>query len=254
MVFNDEAHHIHEFKREGESDRGGMAKEPEHHRRAQGSRFIQVDFSATPYNDVAAAGTPGRLTFRISSYDRPETAMRGGLVKSLVLDKRSEIGALSHDELDFKADRDENGNPMLSEGQRIMLRAGLTKLRKLEADFDNLDPDKHPKMLVVCEDTTVTPLVAEFMQLEGLADDEVLRVDSNRKGELKPEEWKVLRERLFDVDRHKSPRVIVSVLMLREGFDVNNICVIVPLRASSAGILLEQTIGRGFASCARQRI
>jgi type III restriction enzyme len=34
--------------------------------------------------------------------------------------------------------------------------------------------------------------------------------------------------------------------MLREGFDVNNICVIVPLRASAAGILLEQTIGRGL--------
>jgi type III restriction enzyme len=101
-------------------------------------------------------------------------------------------------------------------------------------------------MLVVCEDTTVTPLVEEFMRLEGLADDEILRVDSNRKGELKPDEWKVLRERLFDVDRHLAPRVIVSVLMLREGFDVNNICVIVPLRASSAGILLEQTIGRGL--------
>ncbi len=163
-----------------------------------------------------------------------------------MLDKRSEIGALSNDELDFEADRDENGNPMLSEGQRIMLRAGLTKLRKLEADFAALAPEKHPKMLVVCEGTTVTPLVAEFMQLEGLSDDEVLRVDSNRKGELKPDEWKVLRERLFDVDRHQSPRVIVSVLMLREGFDVNNICVIVPLRASGAGILLEQTIGRGL--------
>jgi type III restriction enzyme len=84
------------------------------------------------------------------------------------------------------------------------------------------------------------------MRLEGLSDDDVLRVDSNRKGELKAEEWKILRERLFDVDRHKAPRVIVSVLMLREGFDVNNICVIVPLRASAAGILLEQTIGRGL--------
>ena len=175
-----------------------------------------------------------------------KTAMRAGLVKSLVLDKRSEIGALADDQLDFKADRDENGDPMLSEGQRIMLRAGLTKLRKLERDFATLDADKHPKMLVVCEDTTVTPLVEEFMRLEGLADDEVLRVDSNRKGDLKPDEWKVVRERLFDVDSHKAPRVIVSVLMLREGFDVNNICVIVPLRASGAGILLEQTIGRGL--------
>jgi type III restriction enzyme len=34
--------------------------------------------------------------------------------------------------------------------------------------------------------------------------------------------------------------------MLREGFDVNNICVIVPLRASQAPILLEQTLGRGL--------
>src|SRR5690606_17602450 len=32
----------------------------------------------------------------------------------------------------------------------------------------------------------------------------------------------------------------------REGFDVNNICVIVPLRSSQAQILLEQTIGRGL--------
>ena len=34
--------------------------------------------------------------------------------------------------------------------------------------------------------------------------------------------------------------------MLREGFDVNNICVIVPLRSTQSAILLEQTIGRGL--------
>jgi type III restriction enzyme len=34
--------------------------------------------------------------------------------------------------------------------------------------------------------------------------------------------------------------------MLREGFDVNNICVIVPLRTTGAKILLEQTVGRGL--------
>lgn len=247
MVFNDEAHHIHEFKREGEVTEVEWQKSLTLIAEPKGRRFVQVDFSATPYNEVGT-GRHSRKSFFphiVVDFDL-KTAMRAGLVKSLVLDKRSEIGALSHDELDFTADRDEDGSPMLSEGQRIMLRAGLTKLRKLEADFAGLDPDKHPKMLIVCEDTAVTPLVAEFMQLEGLADDEVLRVDSNRKGELKPDEWKVLRERLFDVDRHKTPRVIISVLMLREGFDVNNICVIVPLRASGAGILLEQTIGRGL--------
>lgn len=247
MVFNDEAHHIHEFKREGEVTEVEWQKSLNLIAEPKRNRFVQVDFSATPYNEVGTGKNSRKSYFPhiVVDFDL-KTAMKAGLVKSLVLDKRSEIGALSNEDLDFKADRDENGNPMLSEGQRIMLRAGLTKLRKLETDFASLDPDKHPKMLVVCEDTTVTPLVAEFMQLEGLADEEVLRVDSNRKGELKPDEWKVLRERLFDVDRHNSLRVIVSVLMLREGFDVNNICVIVPLRASGAGILLEQTIGRGL--------
>ncbi len=247
MVFNDEAHHIHDFKREGEVTEVEWQKSLNLIAEPKGSAFVQVDFSATPYNEVGTGKNARKSYFPhiVVDFDL-KTAMRAALVKSLVLDKRSEIGALSHADLDYKAGRDENGNPILSEGQRIMLRAGLTKLRKLEAEFATLDPEKHPKMLVVCEDTTVTPLVDEFMRGEGLADDDVLRVDSNRKGELKVEEWKYLRERLFDVDRHKAPRVIVSVLMLREGFDVNNICVIVPLRASSAGILLEQTIGRGL--------
>ena len=33
----------------------------------------------------------------------------------------------------------------------------LPKLRKLEAEFAKIDPHRHPKMLVVCEDTTVSP-------------------------------------------------------------------------------------------------
>ena len=59
-----------------------------------------------------------------------------------------------------------------------MLRAGLQKLRKLEADFAKVDVQRHPKMLVVCEDTTVSPLVAQFLQdQEGLRDDEVMTID-----------------------------------------------------------------------------
>ncbi|MDQ1316259.1 MAG: type restriction enzyme, partial [Pseudomonadota bacterium] len=170
-------------------------------------------------------------------------AMRLGLVKSLVLDRRKEIGALP---LEFKAERDEDGNAILSEGQRVMLRAGLSKLKKLETDFAKIDPARHPKMLVVCEDTTVSPLVAAFLQQEGLSENEVMTIDSGKKAELGEKDWAPVRERLFNVDRHASPRVIVSVLMLREGFDVNNICVIVPLRSSQAQILLEQTIGRGL--------
>jgi type III restriction enzyme len=248
LVFNDEAHHIHDFKREGEVSEVEWQKSLNLIAKPKAHRFFQVDFSATPYNEVGT-GKQAKKTFFphiVVDFDL-KTAMRQGLVKSLVLDKRSELGALNNEDLDFRAYRDEDGNPQLSEGQRIMLRAGLTKLRKLDKYFSKIPPHRHPKMLVVCEDTSVTPLVEDFLKTaEGLTEQEILRVDSNRKGELKSDEWMRLRERLFDVDRHATPRVIISVLMLREGFDVNNICVIVPLRASSAGILLEQTIGRGL--------
>ncbi|WP_280475707.1 TnsA endonuclease N-terminal domain-containing protein [Nocardia farcinica] len=170
--------------------------------------------------------------------------MRAGLVKSLALDKRKEIAALP---LDFKAERDEQKRVTgLSNGQRVMLQAGLKKLQILEEQFADADPDKHPKLLVVCEDTNVTPHVVEYLQSTGLSEDDILRVDSGRKAELGPKDWEPIREKLFDVDRHKQPKVIVSVLMLREGFDVSNIAVIVPLRSSQASILLEQTIGRGL--------
>ena len=244
MVFNDEAHHIHEFKREGETTEVEWQKSLSRIAATKGRRFVQVDFSATPYNDVGNGKTRRKLYFPhiITDFDL-KAAMRAGLVKSLVLDLRKEIGALP---LEFKAERDDDGNPALSEGQRIMLRAGLQKLRKLETDFARIDPTRFPKMLVVCEDTTVSPLVDKFLQEEGLAAGEVMVIDSGKKAELGEKDWLPVRQRLFSVDRHASPKVIVSVLMLREGFDVNNICVIVPLRSSQAQILLEQTIGRGL--------
>jgi type III restriction enzyme len=244
MVFNDEAHHIHELKKEGETTEVEWQKSLSIIAAGKGRRFVQMDFSATPYNDVGGGKNKRKVYFPhiVVDFDL-KAAMRLGLVKSLVLDKRKELGALP---LEFKAERDADGNVTLAEGQRVMLRAGLQKLRKLEADFARVDATRHPKMLVVCEDTTVSPLVTQFLLNEGLHDEDVLTVDSGRKAELGEKQWAPLRQRLFNVDRHAQPRVIVSVLMLREGFDVNNICVIVPLRSSQAQILLEQTIGRGL--------
>lgn len=250
VVFNDEAHHIHELKKDGEADEVEWQKSLSRIAEGKGRRFVQVDFSATPYNERAGRGRNASSTkvwfpHIVVDFDLKQ-AMRAGLVKSLVLDKRREIGSVPLESLEFKAEREDGGTLRLSEGQRIMLRAGLQKLKRLEQDFATIDPTRHPKMLVVCEDTNVSPLVSRFLLDEGLHDDDVLTVDSGKKAELGEKDWRPLRQRLFDVDRHAQPRVIVSVLMLREGFDVNNICVIVPLRASGAQILLEQTIGRGL--------
>ena len=246
MVINDEAHHIHEIKRNGETEEVEWQRGLNAISATKGTRFIQVDFSATPFDTKGTGEKQVKLFFPhiIVDFDLP-MAMKQGLVKLLLLDRRQELTDLEN--LDYNAERDEQGKVVgLSEGQRMMLRAGLTKLNKLEEGFLKNDASKNPKMLIVCQDTTVSPFVEEFLKSEGLEDEDIVTIDSNKQGEVKDEEWQEIKKKLFDIDRYKSPKVVISVLMLREGFDVNNICVLVPLRSSQAPILLEQLVGRGL--------
>lgn len=246
MVINDEAHHIHEIKRNGETEEVEWQRGLNAISATKGTRFFQVDFSATPFDTKGTGDNQVKLYFPHIIVDFDLTmAMKQGLVKLLLLDRRQEFTELEN--LDYNAERDEQGKVVgLSEGQRMMLRAGLTKLSRLEEEFLKVDPSKNPKMLIVCQDTTVSPFVEAFLKSEGLEDEDIVTIDSNKQGEVKDEEWQEIKKKLFDIDRYKSPKVVVSVLMLREGFDVNNICVLVPLRSSQAPILLEQLVGRGL--------
>ncbi|GHU28266.1 hypothetical protein FACS1894152_5850 [Bacilli bacterium] len=242
-VFNDEAHHIHENIKEGMTTDVEWQKALDKISNGKGRNFIQIDFSATPYSVAGGANQRTKNFFPhiIVDFDLT-TAMRAGLVKSFVIDKRKAVADLENSEIEFKAIRDGTGKVIaLSEGQRIMLSAGLTKLRILEEDFD-----KPPKMLVVCEDTDVSPLVVGFLKNKELDERDIIQIDSGIKGEISEKEWAVVKQKLFNIDKSKQPKVIVSVLMLREGFDVNNVCVIVPLRSTKAPILLEQVLGRGL--------
>lgn len=251
VVFNDEAHHIHETKKAGIVSEVEWQKSLNRIAEGNGNRFIQIDFSATPY-DVTGSGqgrTKHFFPHIMMDFDL-KTAIHKGLVKTIALDKRKEIATM---DLDFRALRDGNKVIGLSDGQKLMLRAGWQKLKILEKQFVELTSnkagvsDKHPKMLVICEDTQVSPRVVDFLiESEGLSKEDVVQIDSDKKGSIPAKEWQEIKQRLFNIDKHISPKVIVSVLMLREGFDVSNICVTVPLRSSEAPILLEQIIGRGL--------
>ena len=244
MVINDEAHHIHEIKKEGELTEVEWQSGLNKIAGRKGKRFFQIDFSATPYDESSSENRQVKHHFPhiVVDFDL-KAAISKGLVKTVVIDKRVEI---TDTELDFKVIRDDQNKALdLSEGQRLMLRAGLKKLQLLEDGFVKIDHEKHPKMLIVCEDTNVSPLVEEFLIGEGYSASDISKIDSTTKGELKGE-WKEVKQKLFNIDSYPAPKIIISVLMLREGFDVNNICVIVPLRASTSLILLEQTLGRGL--------
>ena len=239
MIINDEAHHVHENSGDQEDVQWQQALDYI----MEGKRCrLQVDFSATPYEQRGSGKRQRKIFFPhiVVDFDLNE-AMRHGLVKTLSLDQRQSLTEL--EDLDYNAIREGRSVIALSDGQKLMLRAGLVRLNRLQKDFGT---QKYAKMMVVCEDTKVTPLVEQYLIAEGLTPEEVLRVDSDAKGSVKEADWKEVSENLSNMDHHATPRVVVSVMMLREGFDVNNICVIVPLRSSESSILLEQVVGRGL--------
>ena len=247
VVFNDEAHHLGEMKKSDEVVEKKWQEALDKISENKKDRFVQVDFSATPYIVTGSGQNRVQNHFpHIAVNFELVDAIRKGLVKTVAIDKRKEFGAIPLEDLEFKAEREGKQVTSLSDGQKLMLRAGMEKLRILEKEFTKLDASKYPKMLIVCEDTKVVPLVMTFLLQEGYSEDELMEIHSNKKGEVSEDVWKATEQRLFDIDRHEKPKVIVSVLMLREGFDVNNICVIVPLRSASSYILLEQLIGRGL--------
>lgn len=253
MVINDEAHHIHSLKSGMEASEVKWQQALDYISKGKGERYVQLDFTATPY---ISCGT--RKTKRGSGETKDikhyfphiivdfnlNEALSLGLVKLLLLDERLELTDFSP--LDYKAERAEKHVTGLSDGQRLMLRAGLTKLRYLENEFAKVDKNKHPKMLVACEDTEVSPFVEVFLIGEGLSQGDIVRIDSNKQGEVSQADWQEVKGKVFDIDHRANPKVIISVMMLREGFDVNNICVLVALRSAKSSILLEQLIGRGL--------
>src|SRR5207247_6739823 len=93
---------------------------------------------------------------------------------------------------------------------------------------------------------------AEFLRTKypsEFAGERLLVIHTNRSGDIAKAGEEEARRAAREVDLETSPvNAIVSVLMLREGWDVQSVTVIVGLRpyTSKANILPEQTVGRGL--------
>ncbi len=102
-----------------------------------------------------------------------------------------------------------------------------------------------PFILVVCKDTThakaVFDLVTSVDFYEGEFANKVLQIDSTTRNE------ELIEEQFISLESEDNEiEIVIHVNMLKEGWDVTNLYTIVPLRASNASILVEQTIGRGL--------
>ncbi len=235
MVLNDEAHHIHDSKLAW-----FKSIEDIHNRLLQkgGSLALQVDVTATPKHNNGAI-----FVQTVSDYPLVE-AISQNVVKHPVLPDAASRAKLS-----------ERQSAKYTEKYADYIDLGVIEWRKAYAEHEKLG--KKAILFVMTDDTKNCDDVAEY--LEGRypdLKDAVLVIHTKNNGEISEaqtgkakEELDRLREQSNKIDEPDSPyKAIVSVLMLKEGWDVRNVTTIVGLRAYSAksNILPEQTLGRGL--------
>lgn len=235
VVINDEAHHIHD-------DRLAWFRSIQdiHNKLLQKSKKIafQIDVTATPKHNNGAI-----FVQTVSDYPLVE-AIHQRVVKNPVLPDQASRAKLS-----------EKQSSQFTERYEDYIRLGVEEWRKT---YKQLEPTGKKSILFIMTDDTINcDDVAEYLEksysdLKGA----VLTIHTNKSGDIsetvkgKDEEaLRRLREQANAIDSLESPfKVIVSVLMLKEGWDVKNVTTIVGLRAYSAksNILPEQTLGRGL--------
>jgi len=236
MVLNDEAHHIHD-------PRMAWFKSIEdiHNRLLQkgASLSMQLDVTATPRANNGAI-----FVQTVADYPLVE-AIAQNVVKHPVLPDGPS-----------RAKLEERPSVKYTEKYADYLDLGVIEWRKARDEHEKMN--KKAILFVMTDDTKNCDDVADYLRghYPELAGDATLVIHTNKSGEISEstsgknkDELDKLREQANSIDSLESPaRAIVSVMMLKEGWDVRNVTTIVGLRAYSAksNILPEQTLGRGL--------
>jgi type III restriction enzyme len=134
---------------------------------------------------------------------------------------------------------------------RGFLTAAIERWKEYREQLAGLK--RKPVLFVMMNDTKDADDVAEWMASAYPAEfgqGRLQTIHTKASGDITNEkELQKARETVKNVDRTDNPiNAIVSVLMLREGWDVQNVTVVVGLRpySAKAEILPEQAIGRGL--------
>lgn len=248
LVLNDEAHHL--WDPDSAWNDAIAFVHDEIAKRSGGGVMAQLDFSATPKDNK------GQI-FQHVVCDTPlGEAVDGGIVKTPVIGRGQKWV--------------ERASTDASERYEEQLRVGYARWLKSKEEWAG--SGKKPLLFVMCEDTAAADQIAHRMNSDPIfaeLNGRTTNLHTNLKGKIKwiggkkngypsfepseaeisDDDLKALRELSRQIDSDTNPYTcIVSVLMLREGWDVRNVTTIVPLRPYSAksNILPEQTLGRGL--------
>jgi len=236
MVLNDEAHHVHD---EGLAWYQSIVNMHNQLKESNGIGVsAQLDFTATPKRQTGTLFPQVVVDYSLAE------AIEDAIVKRPILP-------------DDKSTKDFRETPTDNAAMRYKpwIDLGVSRWQKYHDLLSKTG--KKPVLFVMADDTTSAKQIQEYLEdhykeLRGKILE--LHIKVNRSGEISEtksnlEYLKQLRESARKIDSNENPyHAIVSVLMLREGWDVKNVTVIVGLRpyTAKANILPEQTIGRGL--------
>jgi len=234
IIINDEAHHIHEENAWLKSIRDIDNKL----KQKGGGLSLQLDVTATPKNNKGAI-----FVQTISDYPLVE-AIHQRVVKQPVVPDEASRGKLK-----------EGQSIVFAEKWKDHIHLGVEEWRKT---FKQLEPTgKKSLLFIMTDDTKNCDDVADYLELHyPELKGAVMTIHTNKSGEISEttsgknkEELEMLRKQSNEIDSWDSPyKVIVSVMMLKEGWDVKNVTTILGLKPFTAEnkILPEQTLGRGL--------
>lgn len=235
MIINDEAHHIHDpslawFKSIQDINNNLLQKGT--------ALSLQLDVTATPKHNNGSI-----FVQTVVDYPLVE-AIYQNVVKHPVLPDAPSRAKLK-----------EKQSVKFTEKYADYLDLGVVEWRKAYKEHEKVG--KKSILFVMTDDTRNCDEVAKYLESRYLElKGAVLVIHTKNNGEISEassgkakEELERLRRLSNEIDDAGSPyKAIVSVLMLKEGWDVRNVTTIVGLRAYSAksNILPEQTLGRGL--------
>lgn len=225
MILKDEAHHIYHVEKAWKKV---LLKLNENLiKRFHKGIWAELDFSATPKTETGS----------LFPWIIVDFALAEAIEMNIV--KRPMKGIL-------KRAREITSN-VAHERYRAWIDAGVRRWREYKKNLKKVG--KTPILFIMCENTSAADDVYNYLNSLTDIKNKVLLIHTNLSGEIQKQDLDTAREAAKTIDSDKNPyEVIVSVMMLNEGWDVRNVTIVVGLRSytSKRKVLPEQVIGRGL--------
>lgn len=232
VVLNDEAHHVHDEKLAWSQSLLAI------HRALPQGFGLWLDFSATPKDQSG-------MYFPWTVVDYPlAQAVEDRIVKAPLIVTKEDDPKQPTDDPD-KVTREN-----VAEKYGYWLQAAVQRWKEHSKVYRQLGTK--PVLFIMAEKNVYADALGSYLcktREFGFKKSEVLIIHTDTAGEITKKDLDKARQAARDIDGKESKvKAIVSVMMLREGWDVRNVTVVLGLRpfTAKAEILPEQVVGRGL--------